>query len=198
MKKRFFVGLTGGIGSGKSTVAQLFAQFNIAIIDADAIAKTLLMNNPSIQQKVIDHFGASILTRNNLDRKKLQHLVFNDPNALTWLEQLLHPLVIEEIQQQKEQIQSPYAIIMIPLLIEKNLQFLVDRILLVDSSEQHQIQRTQARDQLHEKIIKRIIETQASRQAKRALAGDVIENNATLAELKQQVLQLHEKYLDQT
>jgi dephospho-CoA kinase len=190
------IGLTGGISSGKSTVAELFANQGITVIDSDVIARNLLKNETSTQKQVIQHFGNTLLTPEGmLDRKKLRDIIFADPRQRHWLENLLHPIILDEIRQQLAHVTSPYSVVVIPLLVETAPNAFIDRVLVVDTPVEMQILRTCQRDQITPNQAKKIIENQASRQQRRAIADDIIINNGDLAALEEQVLGLHRKYL---
>lgn len=190
------IGLTGGIGSGKSTVAKYFAELGVAIIDADKIARELVATGTPALTKIVEHFGNKILTsRDELDRKCLRKLIFSNPKQKQWLERLLHPLIYHEMENQLQQVKSPYCILVIPLLVETQQEKLVDRILVVDASQEQQINRTMKKNKISEKEVKTIIATQANREQRLASADDIIYNDNSLTKLKQQVQQLHQKYL---
>ena len=190
------IGLTGGIGSGKSTVAQLFAEQGIAIIDADQIAREVTAPQTKAYQAIVKHFGSAIIDENGqLQRRKLRDIIFKDNNERLWLEKLLHPLIRAAMQEKIKQVQSSYCILVIPLLIETLPNPLVKRILVVDTPEELQIKRTQQRDQLNSEQIKSIMQSQASRQARLQVADDIIKNDQDVAHLMKQVLQLHRQYL---
>lgn len=190
------VGLTGGIGSGKSTVANYFAELGIDIIDTDQLAREVVAPGTPALIKITEHFGKEILDpKHQLNRKKLGDIVFKNPAERKWLEQLLHPLIREKMQQHIQQAQSSYCIAVIPLLIETQPNKLVDRILIIDSPENLQITRAQQRDNLTQQQITTILKAQATREQRLAAADDVILNDKDLNHLKQQVLQLHKKYL---
>lgn len=190
------IGLTGGIGSGKSTVAKYFAELGITIIDADKIARELVATETSTLTKIIKHFGNKVLTnRGTLDREYLRKLIFDNSKHKQWLEKLLHPLIYQEMKQRVQQAKSPYCILVIPLLLETKQEKFVDRILVVDAPKQMQINRTTKKNKMSEKEVKIIIATQANREQRLTCANDIIYNNSSLSELKQQVQQLHQKYL---
>lgn len=192
------IGLTGGIGSGKSTVANLFAQYNIEIIDADIIAHQITQPHTPALQHIIEHFGSDILNQNHsgeLDRKKLRHLVFNNEKERLWLENFLHPLIRQEIKRQIMAAKSPYCIVVIPLLAEaKGIDF-IDRVLLVDASEALQLERAKKRDAAKDDIIKNIINSQSDREKRRKIANDIINNDGDISALHDSVAALHEQYL---
>ena len=190
------VGLTGGIGSGKSTAAALFAGHGVPVIDADEIARQLVTPGQPAYEQVIRTFGTSIVATNGrLDRDRLRRIVFADPEQRKRLEAVLHPLVRHEIQRETRRLQAPYCIIVIPLLIEANQRDLVDRVLVIDCDEGLQLQRVAGRSQLTEDEIRKIIAAQLSRNERLRHADDVILNNTDLGELRANVEALHQRYL---
>lgn len=202
------VGITGGIGSGKSTATRLFAELGVTIIDADTIAKDILSNNAPLQQEVIAHFGDAVLDEHKqLRREKLRDIIFADPKQKIWLESLLHPLVVTAIQDRVNQLadavdadpdhaQVPYCMIAIPLLAEVPASWsLINRVLVIDVGEKTQLARTMQRDHLSADHVQAIMNTQASRQQRLDMADDVICNENDLAMLKEQVNAMHERYL---
>jgi dephospho-CoA kinase len=190
------VGLTGGIGSGKSTAAALFAGHGVPVIDADEIARQLVTPEQPAYRQILETFGNDIVdTSGKLDRDRLRRIVFSDPEKRKRLEAILHPPVRREIQEQTQRLEAPYCIIVIPLLIEANQRDLVDRVLVIDVDEALQLQRVAARSQLSEEEIRKIIGVQLSRNTRLRHADDVILNNADLGELRASVDALHERYL---
>jgi len=190
------IGLTGGIGSGKSTVAKLFADLGVPIIDADLIARELTQPQTFALDQISYHFGSSILKSDGtLNRPQLRQLIFSDPQKRLWLEKLLHPLIQQEIKRQIDKLNAPYCILVIPLLVESGAYSFINRILVVDTSEENQIQRLQERDQMTPSEVKAIMQTQATRDTRLAQAHDVIHNHGDQKELSQQVQKLHELYL---
>lgn len=190
------IGLTGGIGSGKSTVAKLFAEKNIPIIDADVIAKELTQPGQPTYQEIVHHFGEAILKPNKtIHRINLRHIIFTKPLEREWLEQLLHPFIRSEIDHRIKNCPGPYCIVVIPLLIESEPNPLIQRILVVDTSKNLQIKRTQQRDNTSLDLIHMILNSQASRQTRLQQADDIINNTGDLSALVQQVTNLHQKYL---
>ncbi len=191
------IGLTGGIGSGKSTVADLFKKKGITIIDADYIAHDITRPGQICFDKIVETFGESILLPNkNLDRAQLRKIIFTDPLKRQWLEQLLHPLIRAEMQRLISAARSPYCIAVIPLLLETKPNPLIQRILVIDTPEEQQIARCITRDHLSEKEIKAIMQTQVTREQRVAAADDIIDNHhRTPAELYPQVEKLHQFYL---
>ncbi len=190
------IGLTGGIGSGKSTVSHLFAQLGVPIIDADLIARQITESNDQALSSIIEHFGKKIVSENGaLNRAVLRDIIFNHPPERLWLEDLLHPLIREEMQQQIRQLSEPYCIAVIPLLLEVEFHSFINRILVVDAPENLQIERTRHRDQIQSSQIEAILKTQAHRHDRIARAHDVIVNDGTLEDLIPQVEKLHQQYL---
>lgn len=191
------IGLTGGIGSGKSVVANFFADLGVPVIDADKIAHELTLPGQPGFEAIIEHFGADCLANDQqLDRKKLRSRVFKDPSARQWLEAMLHPLIFAAIAQQSVALTSPYCIIIIPLLIETNAINRVDRILIVDCPETVQIARTLERDhQSNIEEVKAILASQSTREQRLQAANDIIYNNGSLPKLAKAVHALHKQYL---
>jgi len=191
------IGLTGGIGSGKTAVCQLFEKLGVPVIDADVIAHELTQPNQPALQKIINVFGAELLDETGtLDRAKLRQLVFSDPAKRFELESILHPLVLVEIHTRIQTINTPYCVISIPLLLETNMTENIDRILVIDSPEDLQIARVQARDNLSVSEIKQIMSAQTSRELRLEAANDVITNDSDMANLEKQVTVLHNRYLE--
>lgn len=192
----WFLGITGGIGSGKTTVANLFSAYNINIIDADHISRVIVAPDKQALTKIVEHFGQTILSTNKqLDRAKLRDIIFHDSQQRYWLEQLLHPLITQEIIEQQKKATSPYAILVSPLLFESNQHLLVDRILVVDTPESLQMTRASQRDKVPQEQIKTIIRSQLSRTERLIRADDVIINDQDLSHLQNNVKRLHEFYL---
>ena len=191
------IGLTGGIGSGKSAVCHLFEKLGVPIVDADVISHELTQPDQPAVQKIIDEFGSDVLDASGaLDRAKLRQIVFSDPKKRFELESILHPLVLVEIHTRIQAMDSPYCIVCIPLLLETEMTENIDRILVVDSPEALQISRTQARDNLSPDEIKQIMSAQASRAERLKAANDVIINDSDMANLEKQVTVLHKTYLE--
>ena len=190
------IGLTGGIGSGKSTVAAFFAEHAVPVIDADVIAHQLTLPGNIAFVQLIQAFGTDILAPDkSLDRKRLAARVFNDPAQRARLEAILHPLIRAEMQSALRKLKAPYCLMVIPLLIETQQQDLVDRILVVDVDENTQLQRTQARDGRSADEIRAILAAQIDRSQRLKQADDYITNNGDRGALKTQVDALHRKYL---
>jgi len=192
----FVVGLTGGIGSGKSTVAALFHAKGVPIIDADELARTVTQPGAPVLKKIVELFGSDIVLPNeHLDRAKLRSLVFSNEIMRKKLEQLLHPLILTEMKLRIEALNAPYCIAVIPLLLEIAPNPLIKRILIVDTSEESQITRTMSRDKISREDIDAILKTQVSRSKRLKLADDVIINDGKYEDLIPQVDKLHELYL---
>jgi dephospho-CoA kinase len=190
------IGLTGGIGCGKSTVARIFKQLKTPVIDADEIAHQLVaIGQPALAQ-IQQDFGTDVFKPDgSLDRKKLSEIVFSDPEQKQKLESILHPLVYRSIQAKIKQLNTPYCIICIPLIFETNMTQLVDRILVVDCSFETQIKRVQKRDNMTIEKIQSIINSQVSRAFRKAHANDLIDNSETDDRLAEAVKKLHNLYL---
>ncbi len=192
----FVVGLTGGIGSGKTAVSDRFAALGVTVIDADIAARVVVEPGQPALAKITDHFGPETVTGSGeLDRAKLRELVFNNEAERKWLEALLHPLIGAEISAQIGAATSPYAMLVSPLLIETSQLQLTQRVLVVDVPVEVQIARTVARDDNSEEQVRAIIASQASREQRLAAADDVISNDQGLEYLDEQVQALHRKYL---
>jgi dephospho-CoA kinase len=189
------IGLTGGIGSGKSSAARFFSELNVRVIDADHIAKDLLAEN-DLAQQVIDHFGQQICDKNGqLQRHLLRDLIFSDAAARVWLENLLHPLIRSRIIAAIAQSESAYVVVVIPLLVETHQEDYIDRVLVIDVPESVQVNRLMQRDGMSMVEANKILQIQASRQTRLAFADDVIENTGSLQELKDKIRNLHAYYL---
>lgn len=193
---KLIIGLTGGIGSGKSTVADYFEQLGVDVFDTDLIARLVVAKGTPALAQIIKQLGSDILTAaGELDRRLLRERVFQDDELKQWLEGLLHPRIRDALAKAIDMSSSPYCIAVVPLLIENHPYPLVKRILVVDCDEPSQIARASARDGSDTESIEAIIATQASREQRLALADDVIHNDGDLAQLQQQVEQQHQAYL---
>jgi dephospho-CoA kinase len=193
------IGLTGGIGSGKSTVAKFFAAFKVPVIDADAVVHQLLQPNTTTFKKIRTHFGNSVIKKNGaLDRKKIREIIFTQPKEKTWLEKLLHPAVRKIMLRKAKKLKYPYCILVIPLLFEAKMEKYFDRIFVVDALKQTRINRAMGRDYTKMANIKAIIASQIPSKQQVRLANDVIKNNGSLRSLKQAVRYLHAFYLSLT
>lgn len=196
----YIVGLTGGIGSGKSTIADLFMELGVPVVDADEVSRRLVEKGSPLLSKIATHFGADILTNGGeLNRSKLREIIFNRPEQKNWLNALLHPAINEEMQRQLQAQQAPYVLFVVPLLIENNLMSLCDRILIIDVSPQTQLERATKRDKNQRELIQQIMNSQVSREKRLTFADDIINNDEDFAQngdhIKQKVLELHHRYL---
>ena len=191
------VGLTGGIGCGKSAVAEIFTRLGAAVIDTDQIARQLTALGQPALAAIREQFGGEyFLPDGNLDRARLRHLVFSDAAAKKQLEALLHPLIRDEVRRSLVTVQTPYAIVAVPLLLETGAyREMVQRILLVDCDEEQQVERVMARSRLSEQEVRAIMASQISRSERLLLADDIIDNHGDRTALQQQVEQLHRRYL---
>ncbi len=193
---QFVVGLTGGIGSGKSAAADEFARLGATVVDTDAIARELTEAGGAALPEIRSVFGEAFITaRGAMDRDAMRKRVFSDPAAKTTLEQLLHPMIRAEADRRIAAAEGPYVVYVVPLLIESGGQRdRVQRVLVVDVPEAVQVERVRARSGLSEKEIRSIIAQQAPRAARLAAADDVIENSGTLGALHRQVAMLDARY----
>lgn len=191
------VGLTGGIGSGKSTVANYFFGLGVPIVDVDEITREITTLDQIAFKRIVAYFGKGILNgENSLNRSQLKRLIFRYPKKRQWLENLLHPLIISKMQEKLEETKSPYCIVVVPLLVEVHYSInFLDRALVVDIPISLQIQRTKMRDRLSDKQIELILKSQSSREERLAMANDVILNDKKLSTLKEAVFRLHSTYL---
>lgn len=190
------IGLTGGIGSGKTAVSNLFTGLGITVIDTDQIAHELTATGEPAVTAIAKLFGNEVLhSDGSLKRQLLREIIFSDSQKREQLEQLLHPLIQDRAVKLMQQINDPYCILVVPLLLEKGWQSLVDRVLVVDTSPELQLSRAIARDHRSESEIRAILDAQITRQQRLAMADDVINNEAGLAELAPQADVLHQKYL---
>lgn len=195
---QYVIGLTGGIGSGKTAVSDSFEALGIDIIDADVCARDVVaLGQPALAQ-IADRFGSDILLSDgNLDRQKMRTIVFADPSLKEWLNALLHPLIRQRMIAQIQASTSAYCVLVVPLLLENNMQSMVNRVLVVDVPTEIQVERVQARDGSDTKTINAIVEAQMPRHDRLALADDVIVNDSDRETLNERVSALHETYLKQ-
>ena len=190
------VGLTGGIGSGKSVVGNFFTELGIDVIDADHVSKNILDENKSAKKLFVEHFGDKFIDKNNnIDRALLRDEIFKDENKKEALESIIHPLVREEVFNFIKNSQSIYKIVMVPLIYETNSQDFYDKILVVECSEENQINRASKRDNKTNDDIMNIIKNQATSEQRKSIADEVINNDSSLNELKNQVIKIHQKFL---
>ncbi|MEZ9504554.1 dephospho-CoA kinase [Vibrio sp. 10N.286.51.B11] len=191
------IGLSGGIASGKTTVANLFNEhFNIDIVDADIVAREVVALGSDGLKQITEHFGESILLEDGtLNRSRLRELIFSDPKEKQWLNDLLHPMIRDKIDSDLSKITSPYGLLVAPLLVENQMQGMTDRVLIVDVPAEVQIERTMSRDNVSREQVASILKSQASREQRLAVADDVIKNHTKNQELLPQITDLHQKYL---
>lgn len=192
---KFVVGLTGGIGSGKTAVSDRFQALGIVIVDADIASRVVVEPGKPALQEIQKHFGATIIQADgSLDRAALREKVFKDEQERKWLEQLLHPLINEQIRKELSTSSSPYTILVSPLLIETGQFRFTHRILVVDVPLEKQVERTMVRDNNSEEQVRNIIKAQTSRDERVASADDIILNDGDLDKLDKSVADLHAKY----
>jgi len=192
----FRVALTGGIASGKSTVADLFAALGVPVIDTDLIAREVVEPGQPALQAVVDAFGPGVLDdQGQLDRRRMRERIFTDPGAKQRLEAILHPAIRREMERQSLAAGGPYQLLVIPLLTEGGRRDHVDRVLLVDVPEEVQVERLTRRDGVSAEQAQASLRAQATRAERRAMADDVILNTGRIDELRAKVASLHERYL---
>ncbi|MBD3655331.1 dephospho-CoA kinase [Marinobacter sp.] len=193
------IGLTGGIGSGKSTVAKLFGALGVHWVDADNVAREVVEPGTPALARIADHFGADILQADGaLDRARLREIVFRAPEERAWLERLLHPVIREELVRQLNPADYalPYVLLVSPLLLETDQHQLVARIVVVDVPVEVQLSRTMARDDNPRDQVERIIAAQISRDDRLQKADDVIDNNQKVVDVERRVGELHGRFLE--
>jgi dephospho-CoA kinase len=193
----YVVAITGGIGSGKTTIANQFATLGIEVIDADLIAREVVEPGTPALTAIANHFGPGILDeQGRLDRRVLRERIFSEPAAKSWLNALLHPLIRSEMLRQCAAASSPYCLLVVPLLVENRLMNLADRVLVIDVDEATQIERTCRRDGVSRAQAEAILAAQASRAERLAVADDVLDNQSGTSEtILARILALHETYL---
>jgi dephospho-CoA kinase len=189
------IGLTGGIGCGKTRVANLFAEQGVPVLDSDLIARELVEPGTAALAEIVRVFGDGVLLAGCLNRALLRTLVFQDAERKRQLEAILHPAIYRELRIRIERLQAPYCILAIPLLLETGQRAFVDRVLVVDSAPELQMARVMRRDHLDEASVRQIMVTQASRADRLAAADDVVDNNDGLEALRLQVGRLHRRYV---
>ena len=190
------VGLTGGIGSGKSVAGDFFIELGIDVIDADHVSKNILDDNESAKKLFLEYFGEKFIDKNNnVDRALLRDEIFKNEDKKEALESIIHPLVREEIFNFIENSNSVYKIIMVPLIYETNSQDFYDKIVVVDCKEENQIIRASKRDNKTKNDIINIMKNQASSDERMSIADEVIKNDSSLDDLKKQVIKVHQKLL---
>ncbi|PHM26960.1 dephospho-CoA kinase [Xenorhabdus budapestensis] len=194
----YIVALTGGIGSGKTTISNVFSSLGVPLVDADIIAREVVTPGSPALQAISEHFGSDILLSDgSLNRAALRQKIFSAPEEKQWLNSLLHPLIHAETQRQLNQVSYPYVIWVVPLLIENNLMHLANRILVVDVPPEIQISRTITRDGVNREQVENILAAQVSRQERLEKADDVILNDQKEQDLAARIIGLHQNYLKQ-
>jgi len=190
------VGLTGGIASGKSTVADMFDDLGVPVIDTDVIAREVVQPGQPALAEIREAFGAGVIAADGtLDRPAMRSIVFGDHDARRRLESILHPRIGKATREQADAAGGPYQVIVVPLLVESSLRDFVDRVLVVDCDETTQVARLLARDAESEDQARRMLAAQSSRAERLAIADDVVVNGGTLDDTREQVLALHQRYL---
>ncbi len=189
------IGLTGGIGSGKTLVSDYFAELGAPIIDTDIIARELVAPGQPALSEIAATFGTDILTPDgSLDRRALRQLIFDQPDKRKQLEMIIHPRIREQVKNRLRMLNAPWSIIVIPLLLESKQQDLVQRILLVDAPAELQVSRTVMRDNVDPDEVEKIIASQTTRQSRLDAADDIIVNDGSLDQLRQQVEKMYQFY----
>tara|TARA_X000000368_G_scaffold408951_1_gene390236 strand:- start:433 stop:1017 length:585 start_codon:yes stop_codon:yes gene_type:complete len=190
------IGLTGGIGSGKTAVSDSFEALGIDVVDADLASRVVVQKGKPCLLKIAQHFGEDILTKEaELDRAKLREIIFKSEEEKNWLESLLHPAIANQIQDELNASKSPYTILVSPLLLETNQKDFCSKVLAVDVPVETQVERTLKRDGVSKEQVQAIINSQISRNDRLNLADEVIVNDGTLEDLEIAVKILHEKFL---
>lgn len=193
----YIVALTGGIGSGKSTVADAFARHGVTVVDADVIARQVVEPEAPALAAIAKRFGNEMLQPDGtLNRAALRQRIFSNPDEKSWLNQLMHPLIQQETQRQLAQVTSPYALWVVPLLVENSLQARADRVLVVDVDNETQLARTIARDGINRQQAQNILSAQVTREQRLAAADDIIDNSGPAQEIEPLVAALHRRYLE--
>ncbi|MFZ9963191.1 MAG: dephospho-CoA kinase [Burkholderiales bacterium] len=193
--RKFSVAVTGGIGSGKTSVTNKFHELGVAVIDTDLIAHDLTQKNVDVLVEIKNIFGDKVFTGGALSREKLREIVFNNEDLLRSLERVLHPRIRQEVESKLRIVESEYAIVAIPLLLKKADYDFIDRILVIDCEERIQIQRVISRNGFSEELVRSIMSKQLSRRERNQLADDLIDNNADIDSLYTKIEKLHLNYL---
>ena len=188
------VGLYGGAGSGKSTVAKLFAELGVPIIDADVIARELTVSGSPQLEQIAATFGAEVIKDDQLDRALLRQIIFSDKAARLKLNDIMHPPIRAELKKRIEDTKAPYCIVIIPLLIEAQMMDLVDSIVVIDCAEQTQIERIASRDNLSISDAQKIVSAQATREQRLEVSDKVIDNSLDINHLEEQIDNLHKEW----
>lgn len=189
------IGLTGGIGSGKTVVSDRFRHLGVPVIDTDEIAHSLTKPHAAAVLEIAREFGPHIVSSGELDRNALRDQIFNDPEARHKLEAILHPRIRDEVNRQTKALDAPYCLIVVPLMVETGFQDLVDRVLVVEAPTEKRLQWLAARNGFSEPDMQRIFAAQASDKERAAIADDLIRNNGDIAVLARRVDDLHQRYM---
>ena len=192
------IGLTGGIGSGKTAVSETFEKLGITVVDADLASRVVVEKGKPCLEEIVKHFGDDILNENDeLNRAKLREIIFNSDSEKSWLESLLHPAIAEQIKDELNASESPYTILVSPLLLETNQRDFCDKVLVVDVPIEIQMERTTKRDGVSEDQVKSIIKSQINRDERLQLADEIILNEGSIEDLEMIVRELHEKLISE-
>ena len=192
------IGLTGGIGSGKSVVSETFEKLGITVVDADLASRVVVEKGKPCLEEIAKHFGNDILNENDeLNRAKLREIIFNSDSEKLWLESLLHPAIAEQIKDELNASKSPYTILVSPLLLETNQRDFCDKVLVVDVPIELQMERTTKRDGVSEDQVKSIIKSQINRDERLQLADEIILNEGSIEDLEMIVRELHKKLISE-
>ena len=190
------IGLTGGIGSGKSVASDKFKSLGIDVVAADVASRTVVEPGKPALKEIQDHFGSGIITaEGKLDRNKLREIIASDPEKREWLESVLHPRIGEQIKKEISESTSAYTLFVAPLLFETNSQEMCSRVVVVDVPKDVQIQRTAKRDKVSSNQVEQMVAAQMKREKRLEKADDVLLNNGTIEDLEKQVEELHKKYI---
>ena len=190
------IGLTGGIGSGKSVASDKFASLGITVVDADVASRTVVEPGMPALKEIESHFGSEIIAGDGqLDRTKLREIIASDAEERKWLESVLHPRIGEQIAKEISESTSPYTLFVAPLLLETNSQEMCSRVVVVDVPKEVQVERTAERDEVSTDQVEQMVSAQMEREKRLSKADDVLLNTGTIEELEKKVEELHEKYL---
>ena len=190
------IALTGGIGSGKTSIASIFKSLGVPIIDSDTISKEIILPGKPCFKDIVNEFGEEILTnKGTIDRYKLRDIIFNNDKARIKLENITHPIIFKNIDIQTSLINYPYCLVIVPLLIETKSVKYFDKVLLVDTFKNIQFERVSKRDSMSLTLLRKIIKIQATRSERLKYADDIIENNNEIGNLNEYINILHKKYL---
>jgi len=190
------IGLTGGIGSGKSVASDKFASLGITVVDADVASRTVVEPGMPALQEIESHFGSEIISEDGqLDRAKLREVIASDAEERKWLESVLHPRIGEQVAKEISESTSPYTLFVAPLLLETNSQEMCARVVVVDVPNDIQVERTAKRDKVPTDQVEQMVSAQMKREKRLEKADDVLLNTGTIEELEKKVEELHEKYL---